>query len=101
MVFVIFHRTEDNILSYVWAVDADELHSLSVLSWDVLVCAEVVDQSADDCRRYLLDVCHHAVYRITHEDCDDLVVCLVVVQKSERYGKSSGLRQGRRPSFLP
>ena len=54
-----------------------------MLSRDILVGTEVVDQSADDCRWDLRDVCHHSVYSITHENCNDLVVSLVMVQEPE------------------
>ena len=55
-----------------------------MLAWNVLVGAEIVDQTADDVGRNLLYVCHHSVYGIALEDCNDLVVCLIVVKKPYR-----------------
>ena len=83
VVLIVFHRTEDYILCYLRTIDADELHAACVLSWDVLVCAEVVDEAADDVGRYLIDVGHGSVYCVALEDSDDLVVCLIVVEKTK------------------
>ena len=58
VVVVVFHGTDDDVFGNLWAIDADELHSAGVLSWDILVSAEVVDQAADDVGRYLVDVGH-------------------------------------------
>ena len=54
-----------------------------MLAWNVLVCAEIVDETADDVSRNLLDVRHHSVNGIALEYGDDLVISLVMVEKPE------------------
>ena len=83
VVVVVFHCADDDVFCYVRTVDADELHTAGVLSRDVLVGAEVVDETADDVDRNLFDVCHLAVHCVALEDCDDLVVGLVVVEQAK------------------
>jgi len=83
VVVVVFHCAGDDVFCNVGAVDADELHAARVLSRNVLIGAEVVDESADDVYRHLLDVRHHSIYGIALEYCYDLVVSLVVVEETE------------------
>ena len=83
IIVVVFHRADDDIFCDVGAVYADELHSACVLARDILVCAEIVDEAADDVCRDLFDIGHHSIDCIALEYGYDLVVSLVVVQKSE------------------
>lgn len=83
VVVVVFHCAGDDVFCHIRSVDADELHTACVLSWDVLVGAEVVDEATDDVNRNLLDVCHFAIHSVALEDCNDLVVCLVVVEETK------------------
>ena len=83
VIVVVFHCAYDDVFGDLRAVDADELHSAGVLSRDVLVGAEVVDQTTDDVYRYLVDIGHGSVYGVALEHSYDLVICLIVVEKTE------------------
>ena len=60
-IIIILHRPQYDIVGDVGTVDADELHSLGVLAWDVLVGREVVDQTADDVFRKLINISQMAM----------------------------------------
>lgn len=82
-IIIILHRPQYDIMGDVGTVDADELHSLGVLAGDVLVGREVVDQTADDVLRKLINISQMAIDGIIFQDSDDLVVSLVVVEKTK------------------
>ena len=48
VVVVVFHCADDDVFCYVRTVDADELHTAGVLSGNILIGAEIVDETSDD-----------------------------------------------------
>lgn len=82
-IIIILHRPQYDIVGNVGTVDADELHSLGVLAGDVLVGREVMDQTTDDVLRKLINISQMAINGIIFQDSDDLVVSLVVVEKTK------------------
>ena len=70
-------------MGHVRTVDADELHTLRVLSRDVLVGGEIMDEAADNLDRKFVNVLDVAIDGIVLQHGNDLVVGLVVVEKAE------------------
>lgn len=60
-IIIILHRPQYDIVGDVGTIDADELHSLGVLAGDVLVGRKVVDQTADDILRKLINISQMAI----------------------------------------
>ena len=70
-------------MGHVRTVNADELHTLRVLSRDVLVGGEIMDEAADNLDRKFVNVLDVAIDGIVLQHGNDLVVGLVVVEKAE------------------
>ena len=70
-------------MGHVRTVDADELHTLRVLSRDVLVGGEIMDEAADNLDRKFVNVLDVAIDGIVLQHGNDLVVGLVVVQEPQ------------------